>query len=258
MLFKFKNPKIVLDCFTSDPMAYELGKINYGKNFYPEWFKKTPLTMNNHSTIRSCLGLTDFYKTGIVIPSWFSLKIDILPNEDGSIYYDYFFNSHGPELINHNKSQYSNFSDNTKENLKISTPWAFRCNKDIKFVWSQPTWHDHNILSNMHLLPAVLDFYNQNTANISWMITSKTVNSTIEINPLDPLVILHPMTEKKVFLKNHLVSEKEYLKITSLDLSVMTDSPNHARGLYQKKIKIKQKQKELEKCPVHSTDHTKK
>ena len=90
------------------------------------------------------------------------------------------------------------------------------------------------------------------------MITSKTVNSTIEINPLDPLVILHPMTEKKVFLKNHLVSENEYLKITSLDLSVMTDSPNRSHGLYQKKIKIKQKQKELEKCPVHSTDHTKK
>ena len=41
-MFWNRKKDIVLDCYTSNPFAYNLARINYGYHFIPEWWKKTP------------------------------------------------------------------------------------------------------------------------------------------------------------------------------------------------------------------------
>ena len=66
------------------------------------------------------------------------------------------------------------------------------------------------------------------------------------IKPLTPLVILHPMTEEKVVIKNHLVDEKEYQRVTGIDKLHFTGNLN----LYNRRKKLIKKVDELN-CPYH-------
>ena len=45
-MFWNRKKDIVLDCYTSNPFAYNLARINYGYHFIPEWWKQTPKIEN--------------------------------------------------------------------------------------------------------------------------------------------------------------------------------------------------------------------
>ena len=72
----WKNKKdVILDCYTSNPFAYNLARINYGYHFIPEWWKRTPKRVEVKDTIKKCPGIVTYYKTGIVIPMWCEFKM---------------------------------------------------------------------------------------------------------------------------------------------------------------------------------------
>ena len=263
MLFKFKKPEIVLDCFTTNSTQYEIAKINYGKNFYPEWFKRTPQVGSDGSpTIKYCQGLTDFYKNAIVIPSWFTAQIVIHPDKTLNFEENFIevnFSLQGPNRIDHPSAQYSKFKTNNSKNFKIHNDWIFKTKEKVQFVWSQPTWHKSDILSNLHLLPAVIDFKYQHGTNISWMVSSHGVYKEFYIEPLDPLVVLHPMDNRKVVIKNHLVDIPEYHRVGASTVATSTHFLKPGNPKYNRQLneRIIDKVEKLQ-CPVHSTDHTKR
>jgi hypothetical protein len=71
MIFIFKKPKLVIDCFTDRPGVFNFSKIDYAHKFYPEWWKQTPKSFIENiyemSTIKKCRGIIDTYKQGL----WF-------------------------------------------------------------------------------------------------------------------------------------------------------------------------------------------
>ena len=229
--FFMRRKEIVLDCLTFEPHVYNFAKIEYAKKYYPDWWIKTPSTfnvadaangmlasrkVNIHSTnkerltIKHCAAFRNLYNKGIVIPSWFEFEWSISNFADKNTKVrssDSAFNINS----GHSREQYGLFVDENFIHAKISSPWKFSTNKKIYFSWNQPTWNYHqNNLFELCVLPGVLDFYEQNETNINLLTRFKDKDHKIYIPALTPLVILHPLTEQKIIIKNHLVSEKEW------------------------------------------------
>jgi hypothetical protein len=210
-MFWIKKSEIILDCFTHRKYIYDNAKIDYSHKYYPEWWKNTDKkTAKGAPTIKHCIAFQDFYKRGVVIPSWFDLELTIF-DKNQERWYEWEASNHDVDTDNsHPPSQFIHFSENNIKNMKFSSPWLCKTKEEIYWTWTQPTWSNRSFLGNCYLMPAVTNFKYQRETHINFMIINTDTTYSHRIHPLTPLVILHPMTEKKIKLKHHLIDEKEY------------------------------------------------
>jgi hypothetical protein len=212
-LFLKKNKKITIDCFTYSHDIYEYAKIDHSIKYIPDWWKETSVVHDKKDilTVKKCPAFLNFYKRGIVIPSWFELEMLISKENDefrtwkwecSSIYFDM--------ADSHETIQFEKFAGQNGQNFKFTSPWVFKTKEDIDFLWTQPTWNMRDNLFKFCNLPAVVNFKNQHATNINYFFEYKKEESFIKIEALTPLVILHPLSEKEIEIKNHLVSKDEY------------------------------------------------
>ena len=245
--FFFKKKDIVLDCFTYNPTVYDNAKINYGSRFLPEWWKDTPRTVgDNHLTIKNCVGLIDFYKSSIVIPSWFEMTLKIHDQDDtDNMWYSWLAsNSSVVTDGSHDKSQFQQFAESNGTNIKLDSPWAFRTKEFVRFTWTQPTWSMRKYIDHISVLPAVVDYKYQHYTNINFFVLNTDQPKEFVIESLSPLVMMHPMTEDNVIIKNHLVDEKEYNRLYNIDSMFIKDD----RPLYKQRKRKRDQIDKLE-CP---------
>ncbi len=250
MFHFFKKKKIVLDCFTNIPSVYDNAKIDYGSRYHPEWWKSTPRVNENFNTIKTCRGFIDYYKHGIVIPSWFEADIELY--EKNNIENKWFSMKYSNDYVDlsdsHDSVQFPNFAQDYGKNIKIKSPWAFRTNKDINFTWTQPTWSMRDSFRYFSLLPAVINFKYQHHTHINYFIQLEDSPKTITIPPLTPLVMLHPLTDDNVEIKTHLVSDREYSRIFSKeDLILNRNLADESKEFERKKALTKRL--DTLKCP---------
>jgi hypothetical protein len=253
--FFFKKQEIVLDCFTHIPYVYDHAKVNYGSKFIPEWWKETPPTVigdgKETGTIKNCIGFIDFYKKGIIIPSWFEIDLTIWEKNhpENHWYSIQSSNEHVSTTYSHAPYQFEGFANQTGKNIKLASPWAFKTKEDIFFSWTQPTWNMRPFLNDLFLLPAVVNYKYQHTTNINYMVDNYEYARTVTIPALTPLVILHPLTEKKVIIKNHLISEKEHNRMFGIEkLALIRNTKDMNQG-YNKRKDLLIKSEDLSKCP---------
>jgi hypothetical protein len=207
--FFVARKKVILECFTSVSHAYDYAKIDYAIQYIPEWWKNTPKIHGetNRATIKNCAGFIDFYKKGIVIPSWFEFEMTIGEEIKWEASTEITLSD------SHDQSQFKFFTKTNGHNIKISSPWAFRTQENINFVWSQPTWNMRDNLSNLTILPGMLNFKHQRATHINCFVEAKETPQLIKIDSMTPLAILHPLTERNIEIKNHLVSFDEFVRI---------------------------------------------
>lgn len=241
-IFK-KKKKIVLDCFTHLSYAYDYAKIDKAIKFVPDWWKSTPKFVENNSkpTVKNCPGFVDFYKNGIVIPSWFELEVTVFEKGYKN---NYEWNSSNTDFKtdeSHDHYQFAKFAQDDGHNFKITSPWAFKTKENINFTWTQPTWSIRNLLSNFILLPATVNYKYQHGTNINYFVLNTAERKTFRILPLTPLVIIHAQSEQDIIIKNHLVSEKEYQRIFGVNNLILTRTREEIAGMYSKKIEINNK-----------------
>lgn len=261
--FFVKKSEIVLDCFTDVAHVYDNAKINHAHKFFPEWFKNTPKIHGqaegkidpNMTSIKNCVGLKDFYIKGIAIPSWFTMRLTVNPiGVDPAWQWE---SSHSDMLTDnsHHQDAFKGFAKDTGHNLKVSSPWFFRTKEEIYFTWTQPTWGQRSWLDNrVSILPAVINFYYQHATEINLFLVQEEYKQEINIDPLEPLVILHPMTEKNVIIKTHLVDEKEKMRLMSMDKLLFQHGAFDSISFYNRKKAMKKKLQELNnsQCPFSS------
>lgn len=218
--FFFKRKQVTLDCFTSRPHVYEYAKIAPGVKHFPDWWKKTPsifeykcpVSANKRElSIKHCVGLNNYYKEGIAIPSWFSLKLNVSSKKQKT--FDWVSSDPTLGVHNHSEEQFSKFALTNGFNFKIDSPWFIRSNRKIYFTWTQPTWNMRSSMFDFSILPAVVDFHTQSQSHINTFIEYGDKAKTIFIEPAQPLVMLHALTECEVKIKNHLISDLEYLNL---------------------------------------------
>jgi hypothetical protein len=220
MFFFMRKKEVVLDCFTYLHEAYEYCKIDHAIKFIPQWWKDTPKEIDNADgtkilSIKNCHGLMDYYKTGIIIPSWFELQFFMREKNKDQVWYKWKSSSDKLEITNHYSNQFYGFAGEDGINLKIQSTWQIKCKEDIKFTFNSPAWNSSEYMKYFYIMPGVVDFKYQHGTNINIFYKQDDQEREVLIRPKQPLVIMHPMTERKIKLRHHLIDEKEWYNIMS-------------------------------------------
>jgi hypothetical protein len=215
MLFKFLQKPIVLDCFTTSEQLVNIAPINHAYKTYPEWWNNLPPHAEQDgiefSNMRSCIGMTEFFKHSIHIPMWCDLFLEVL--EDGG--YRWQFSDPEKACSIHPKYQYGDFMEDGKSgHMKLKSPWLLRCKEDINWVWTQPTYNFPQIF-NITVLPGIVEYKDNVTTNVNFVINT-SVQGKILIPVGQPIVSLTPMSERKVEVKRHVISEAEEKRMYSM------------------------------------------
>jgi hypothetical protein len=209
MFFFIKKSKIIVDSFTCNKWAYEVFPIKKSNEFYPEWLKNTPKEYVSKiapiPTIRSCQALIENFKIGLIIPMWSDFKFKA--DETG---YEYEFADKKSTLSSHDSKQWDKFADPKIFNhIKLHSPYLLKTKENISWNFTYPFWNN-GIQLNYFFTPGIDNYKYQHSTNLSMFIHSK---SDFFIKAGDPIVHLIPLTEKNIEIRNHLIEEKEYIKM---------------------------------------------
>lgn len=215
MFFFFKRPTTTLDCFTYRNEVYNWYPIVKGSEALPNWWKKLPRSKFNWSkmeegtTMKSCPGFIEFHRNSACIRLW----TDIAIKQDG--YHgivDIKAADAKTQVDEHQNTQYQGFVDGTFQHIKIIVPWVMSCKDDINWVYVGNPWQE-NLNNELTILPGLLNFKYQTTCHINGFLKNEknTVKAKL-LNVGTPMVNLFPMSDKKIIIKNHLVTLEEYVR----------------------------------------------
>jgi hypothetical protein len=216
MFFFTRKKTVVVDCFTAHLNAYTFAPIVKTTKTMPNWFKKLPnpgfgnptIYPKSNNNMRRCYGFVELYKRGFVIEHWSDLHVEV--------------NRHGTQVsgsdikdpISHPKILYAGAFDNW-HHMKLDSPWAIREKSGIHFAWIGADWAlDHYQLK---VLPGVLEFKINHSANINMMLPIKEDPYSLYIEVGQPLVQVIPMRDDLNFdYRVHLVTEGEMNTVRSV------------------------------------------
>lgn len=239
-LFPSANDEIVLNCYTYLPYAYEYAQIDFAINYAPPWWKKMPSYSvdTDKATLKSCVAVLDYFKKGIVIPSWFEMDVNV-NEKTNDLWYTWIASNPDVATDNsHTPDQIPGFANKDGKNIKITSPWKFTTEEEIYFSWTEPSWHLRDLLSYITVLPAVINFKFQNSTEVNLFVINKDAPEKFTIPALTPLVILHPLTEKKIIIKNHLITKTEWDNMLGAQALVLKRSPSDPTYKRRKKIAV--------------------
>jgi hypothetical protein len=209
-MFWFKRKEIVVDCFTPHHKIYEAYRPIHASHFLPDGWKKLPKTVSienngigiDRGTMKKCIGFTNLFSSGFILQLWTDVILDTTSNEMQKIAAgNFIYFSHHPEFQSW-AELYSGY-----KHVKFSSPWQLTEKTGVKFTWNRCDWHNTDSADKMHIVSAVTDFKYQTGTQINMFIKN---NSRVNLSAGQPMVHLIPMSEHKIKLKYHLVSQQEY------------------------------------------------
>jgi len=212
MFFFIKKSSLVIDCFTDSRTAFEYSKIDFANKFLPDWWKKLPkqidATFYPIPTMKTCAGVINLYRTGLVLPMWSELAVKVGRVGSRDIAWQYADLASNAEV--HTPDQYGDYYPTEKyAHLKLTSPWFINYNKSVKTLWSQPTFSMES-LGDYVMLPGVVDLQASPTVNVNFFfIRDRYEDKVVNINFNQPVAQIIPLTDKKIELKHHLISNQE-------------------------------------------------
>jgi hypothetical protein len=214
MLFKFPQKKIVLDCFTSIENYARIAPIDMASKYMPEWWKNLPSSYQSdneispRTTMRYCTGFVDLYRYSVAIPMWTETIIRVDASQKSIAWQ---FSDQITSAVVHEPKQrgsYCPYPDYI--HLKINSPWYLRTKEPMRWVWSCPPYDQEKPESYFNF-PGIIDFYNQHETNLHFGIPLKK-NGDIKLELRQVFGMLTPMSDRKVKVVRHVVSEEEIKK----------------------------------------------
>jgi hypothetical protein len=235
-MFFFKRREIVVDCFINDVIIFNNFKIQRAGKFIPKEWKGLPsyheikISHNLNTkmvqkvpTLKRCNAFRDLFANGFIIPLWADIQLEA---------YDSQVELRGHKIIEpnvrsewHSRSQIGDFYPNYNH-IKLESPWRLREKIGVQFSWNGCLWNNTHNLENVQFLPGVLDFKYQSSTHINLFVKKDVV---VKYFANDPMVHLIPLSDNKIKLKHHLLSEAEYMKIS--EATSKSNSYNNPRDL---------------------------
>ena len=205
-----------LDAYISDKRAIEHQPLEI-KNRPPSWWhklKKTFTKMDFRSgikvptpTVRACPGIVDFVRKPIVFRLWTDVIFKI--NPDGTVTHATPLHGGGHMQIGvHDERQYGELYPNHTV-CKIHNPWVFKGSDRTDFLVTDVHYDTEFRKHGMFICPGIVNFYDQNSANIFIAFPIKEESYQIQLKYDQPLMAMFPMTTEKVDIKMHKVSDEE-------------------------------------------------
>ena len=224
----FRSSKIYLDAFTCRQEVIEYAPVVNASKAMPDWWRQLPKahvpnSFFPHSTMKTCVGMHDYYSKSIVLPLWCDLQIKC----DGNGAYQWQFSDNISKAETHTSEQFHGFVDSTKYgNLKLCSPWSFKTKTSLDWLVTDPAYNrqEHK---NYFLAQGLLNFKHQPTTNLQLFLDISTAKSYLI--PFRSTFLFTPLTDKKVVVRRHLVTELEYNRTTSKALAFITFINNYKK-----------------------------
>lgn len=214
MIFWFKRKELHIDAFTYPSKAFDFFPLKKANNFYPDWWKKLPKENLNGDfypapTMKTCTGFIDHYQNGLIIQLWSDVAIEL--SEYGKKTFKWQFADDRTVAESHNIVQYQGYLNEYSLNfshLKIISPWYIYCKEDIPFLFLDVPWQKMN--DDYKIMLGTVDFKYQHSSNINLFLRHKEQKRTLLIEAGTPIAHIIPLTERKLIVHHHLISEEEY------------------------------------------------
>lgn len=210
-----KKSQLTVDCFTCNPALYEYFPMSNSNKNYPEWWKNLNATFISESnsgihhsipTLKRCDALLGLYNQGFCMSMWSDLIIET--NQQGEFRYQYSSDENAP-LVSHSRKQLGpGFNDLI--HVKMISPWLVEEKKGVQFLYTGASWNQINRLFEWNIVPGVVDFKNQSSTHVNFFLPIK--ETRIELSAGETIVHIIPLSDKKIELKNHLISLEEWNK----------------------------------------------
>jgi hypothetical protein len=241
LMFLLKKP-VKIRAYTYDPGIFEFAKPFYrGEN--PSWLKnlapviriKNPKTEIDSviPTVAYCPGIRDFIKAPITIPAWYDCGVRI--NPDRTWFMDPV-DSIGEHVMEHPSFQIGDEFITDRIFIKLSTPWAFRCDEDVNFMY-MPAFYNSTFYTQNDIIspPGILNFKHQASTNVHLSFKVKPQSYNVDIKLGTPLTTIFPMTERDIDFKCELLSREEFSDLPN------SKFPKVLFGKYYKKLSLLKK-----------------
>jgi hypothetical protein len=213
MMFLFPKKKITLDCFINSEQIATIFPVCKTIDVLPDWWKSMPktVTAEKHpieiSTIKRCPGFRDLFNNSFTIPAWSEYKLFQDPNHGFS---------HGApnnyaEAHQHQPNQMAGAFPNY-QHYKLISPWFIKETSGIHFSMVQAGWHSSDPCE-YHIPPGCLEFKYQHSTHINFISAKKESLKEYSIPAGKPLVYLIPLSDKKINLNIHVVTDHEITKL---------------------------------------------
>ena len=225
-MFWKKKKEIVLNCYTCRADVYNFYPVVDASKKIPQWFKQIPapifkkiedynFTLGN---LKQCVGFLDYYKKGFILPLWSDLSLTIGPKNTSDYRWQFSdkeseIDTHSPEQTNHN------FDPELYQHLKLISPWLFLCDEDISFLAVEPGWH-FDVFKTISILSGALNFKYQCGTNVNLFCRREEIKTEFLFEAGTPLCHYVPLTERKVVLKTHLISQEQYARMAKINSSI--------------------------------------
>jgi hypothetical protein len=218
--FFIRKSTIVIDVYTFIEEVHDLYAPENSSRFVPQWWKELETTYSSRvdfpliksTTMKRCVGIIETIKNGFILPLWSDVAINLTKDADQR-YYRYHFANQRSVIEHHSSIQYGKFIDtNEIQHLKLVSPWKFKEKTGTMFNLSQPTWHLGTHVKDFCIIPGVTDFKYQNSTNIQMLGYYPETDGTrhILIEAGTPMYHATPLSDKRVVIKKHLISESEW------------------------------------------------
>jgi hypothetical protein len=207
----FKKKKIVLEAYAPVGDLIDLFPIVESSKCIPTWYTKLPPSDTSNPNVRSCFGLKDLYKKGIIIPLWSDYDVTIDPMRGISAVSGMQNQATFPPLVSNDIASQTGGAWPNYANLKFNSPWLFWCSEPIQWVWVQPVWWQKDP-QQMVLVTASAEFRGQHDSNISTLIKMPNQTETISFKAGLPMAQLIPLTEEPWELKNMVMTKEIFDK----------------------------------------------
>ena len=230
----FKKKPIVIHAYTNIGALYEYAQLKSATRHKPEWWKNLPALKGgtddnwfNSMNMKVCSGFNDLYKKSVTIPMWSDVDINI--GKVGSGAYEYLYADKMSSMNSHNPIEWGGFFDDENyQHIKLHTPWILDCEEDVDFIMT-PDMYSGAFPADTILPVGVLNFSKTGSCNVNVVFKrhSEDVKHLIEFGR--SIAMLIPMSDRKVLVKHHLISNDEYDQLFSRKNAALTFKGKHYR-----------------------------
>jgi len=247
----FRSKKLIIKAYTFKSATYEYFTVAKSHHFYPEWWKKLPTfheelrgALNVKApTMKTCAGIIEIYKKGIILPLWSDLQFRVAENNQwAAAFSDHNTNqpiSHPRYQIGENNTEFNNCI-----HIKIDAPWLFvDVNKTgTSFLQQGCFWNNISTQRLFHVCPGVLNYKFQHSVNINAFLSSNTPEEFV-IPANTPIMQMIPLSERELELQVELISYEDFNKINDKHAATCFHSK------YERLKKIAMQKESQSKCP---------
>jgi len=214
-MFLFKKSKLVLDLIISEEniQTYNLFPAIETRRIIPSWFKTCPKSGFNwfkfepETTVRGCSGIINYINSGFVTPLWSDVNIRTSPEK-----IEWYSSKGDPNFFQYHETliQSPGFYNN-QFIINAINPWKIKKRKQNIKIMSVAAQYHHTKSLPHPPMQGIVDTKMNKDLNF-FMAFSKT-NATYELKAGDIFMQYIPLSDKKLVIKNHIVSKQEFMNL---------------------------------------------